>query len=203
MITIRDRKIGRDQPHSSSREMSGNHNQSLDEPWRIVDAAAAAAPHALKLQTYTADTMTLDVEERSSISDPNSLWSGTEPAQALPAGDTPWEWHEPIMQRAHELGMICFSSPFDFSAVDFLETLNVPCYKIASFENTDLPLIRRVAATRQACHRPRRAWRVSPSWTTSCARRARPAAGSDPAQVHEHLPLDAGKHEPSHDPHMR
>lgn len=148
MITIRDRKIGRDQPPFIIAEMSGNHNQSLDRALSIVEAAAACGAHALKLQTYTADTMTLDVEEREFfISDPKSLWSGTSLHKLYQQAYTPWEWHAPIMRRARELGMICFSSPFDFSAVDFLETLDVPCYKIASFENTDLPLIRRVAAT--------------------------------------------------------
>lgn len=129
-------------------EMSGNHNQSLERALAIVEAAAKAGAHALKLQTYTADTMTLDVSEREFyISDPNSLWAGTSLYKLYQAAHTPWEWHKPIFDKCKKLGIIGFSTPFDETAVDFLEELDVPCYKIASFENTDLPLIRRVAAT--------------------------------------------------------
>ena len=128
--------------------MSGNHNQSLERALAIVEAAARAGAHALKLQTYTADTMTLDVDEGEFfIEDPNSLWKGASLHQLYEKAHTPWDWHEPIFRRARELGMLAFSTPFDESAVDFLESLDVPCYKIASFENTDLPLIRKVAAT--------------------------------------------------------
>lgn len=129
-------------------EMSGNHNQSLDRALDIVDAAAASGAHALKLQTYTADTMTLDISEREFfIEDPNSLWKGRSLYDLYQEAHTPWEWHRPIFDRCRERGMICFSTPFDDTAVDFLEELGSPCYKIASFENTDLPLIRKVAGT--------------------------------------------------------
>ena len=129
-------------------EISGNHKQSLARALKIVDAAAKSGAHALKLQTYTPDTMTLDSEEDEFfISDPNSLWAGQSLHSLYNKAHTPWEWHQPIFDRARELGMIAFSSPFDETAVDFLETLSVPCYKIASFENTDLPLIRKVAST--------------------------------------------------------
>lgn len=129
-------------------EMSGNHNQSLERALEIVEAAAKSGAHGLKIQTYTPDTMTLDLNEREfHIGDPNSLWAGTSLYKLYGEAYTPWEWHKPIFDRARELGMIPFSTPFDDSAVDFLESLQVPCYKIASFENTDLPLIRRVAAT--------------------------------------------------------
>jgi len=129
-------------------EMSGNHNQSLDRALAIVDAAARAGAHAVKLQTYTADTMTLDlVEGEFTIADPDSLWSGQSMHALYQQAHTPWNWHAPIMERAKAHGMACFSSPFDESSIDFLETLDVPCYKIASFECVDLPLIRRAAGT--------------------------------------------------------
>ncbi len=129
-------------------EMSGNHNQSLERALRIVEAAAQAGADAIKLQTYTADTMTLDVRKPGFvIEDESSLWAGRQLHALYREAQTPWEWHQPIMARAAALGLHCFSTPFDETAVDFLESLNVPAYKIASFENTDLPLIRRVAAT--------------------------------------------------------
>ena len=148
MITIGNHKIGADHPPLIIAEMSGNHNQSLDRALEIVEAAAKTGAHALKIQTYTPDTMTLDLDEREfHISDPKSLWAGTSLYKLYGEAYTPWEWHKPIFDRARELGIIAFSTPFDDTAVDFLESLDMPCYKIASFENTDLPLIRRVAAT--------------------------------------------------------
>jgi N-acetylneuraminate synthase len=148
MITIANRKIGADHPPFIIAEMSGNHNQSLERALEIVEAAAKTGAHALKLQTYTPDTMTLDLDEREfHISDPSSLWAGTSLYKLYSQAYTPWEWHKPIFERARELGLIPFSTPFDDTAVDLLENLEVACYKIASFENTDLPLIRRVAAT--------------------------------------------------------
>jgi N-acetylneuraminate synthase len=148
MIKIGHRTVGAEHPPLVIAEMSGNHNQSLDRALAIVDAAAAAGAHALKLQTYTADTMTLDLDEGEfHIADPDSLWADTSLYALYQQAHTPWEWHRPIFERARAQGMLAFSSPFDESAVDFLETLDVPAYKIASFENTDLPLIRRVAAT--------------------------------------------------------
>jgi pseudaminic acid synthase len=128
-------------------EMSGNHNQSLERALEIVEAVANTGAHALKIQTYTPDTMTLDLNEREfHISDPKSLWAGTSLYKLYGQAFTPWEWHEAIFKRAKELGIIAFSTPFDATSVDFLESLDVPCYKISSFENTDLPLIRKVAA---------------------------------------------------------
>jgi len=129
-------------------EMSGNHNQSLDRALEIVEAAAKSGAHGLKLQTYTPDTMTLDLNEGEFfISDDKSLWKGQSLYSLYQKAYTPWEWHKPIFKRARELGLIAFSTAFDETAVDFLETLDVPCYKIASFENTDLPLIQKIAAT--------------------------------------------------------
>jgi N-acetylneuraminate synthase len=128
--------------------MSGNHNQSLDRALEIVDAAAESGADAVKLQTYTAETMTLNLRTRGFvIEDPGSLWNGRQLYELYEEAHTPWDWHGPIMERARARGIDCFSTPFDFSAVDFLETLDAPAYKIASFENTDLPLIEKVAAT--------------------------------------------------------
>ena len=141
-------EIGRDRPPFIIAEMSGNHNQSLDRALEIVDAAAAAGAHALKLQTYTADTMTLAINEGEFfIDDDRSLWKGSSLHDLYKLAHTPWEWHAPIMERARQRGMLCFSTPFDETAVDFLESLDVPAYKIASFENVHIPLIRKVAAT--------------------------------------------------------
>ena len=148
MITIAGRAIGAQSRPYLIAEMSGNHNQSLDRALAIVDAAAESGADAVKLQTYTAETMTLDVRAPGFvIDDPDSLWSGRQLFDLYKEAYTPWDWHAPIMARAAERGMHCFSSPFDESAVDFLMSLNVPAFKIASFENTDLPLIRKVAAT--------------------------------------------------------
>lgn len=128
--------------------MSGNHNQSLERALRIVDAAAETGVDAIKLQTYTADTMTLDLKDGDFfISNPESLWHGSSLYELYQKAHTPWEWQKKIFTRAQEHGLICFSTPFDATAVDFLEELGTPCYKIASFENTDLPLIRKVAQT--------------------------------------------------------
>jgi N-acetylneuraminate synthase len=128
--------------------MSGNHNRSLDRALAIVEAAAKAGAHGLKLQTYTPDTMTIDLNDREfHISDPGSLWQGTSLYRLYGQAYTPWEWHEPIFTRARELGLIPFSTAFDSTAVDFLEELGVPAYKVASFENADLPLIRKIAQT--------------------------------------------------------
>ena len=129
-------------------EMSGNHNQSLGRALEIVEAAARTGAHAIKLQTYTADTMTLDLKEREFfISDDRSPWKGQSLYDLYKIAHTPWDWHQPIFDCAKKHGLICFSTPFDETAVDFLEKLGAPIYKIASFENTDLPLIQRVAAT--------------------------------------------------------
>lgn len=144
-INIGSRLIGQGQKPFIIAEMSGNHNQSLERAIAIVDAAADAGADAIKLQTYTADTMTLP--GAFTIEDEHSLWKGRELYDLYKEAYTPWEWHQPIFDRARELGLIAFSSPFDETAVDFLEDLGAPAYKIASFENTDHPLLRKVAAT--------------------------------------------------------
>lgn len=140
--------IGPEHPPFIIAEVSGNHNQSLDRALELVDLAAASGAHALKLQTYTADTLTIDVKDGEFwISDPKSLWKGESLYDLYKKAYTPWEWHKPIFERCHQKGILCFSTPFDDTAVDFLESLSVPCYKIASFENVHLPLIARVAKT--------------------------------------------------------
>lgn len=147
-IRIGRREIGPNFAPFIIAEMSGNHNQSLERALAIVEAAAKSGAHGLKIQTYKPDTMTIDLDEREfHISDTKSLWEGNSLYNLYGEAYTPWEWHKPIFELARELGLIPFSTPFDDTAVDFLESLDAPCYKIASFENTDLPLIRRVAAT--------------------------------------------------------
>lgn len=147
-VEIGSRLVGPSMPPFVIAEMSGNHNQSLARALEIVEAAAASGAHALKIQTYTPETMTIDLDEGEfRISDPGSLWAGRSLYDLYREAYTPWEWHRPIFDRARALGMVPFSTPFDETAVDFLESLDVPCYKVASFENTDLPLIRKVAAT--------------------------------------------------------
>lgn len=147
-MQIGNREVGRQNRPFIIAEMSGNHNQSLERAFEIVDAAAATGADAIKLQTYTADTITLDVRGGDfEIADEKSLWKGRNLHDLYKEAHTPWEWHGPIMERARSHGMLCFSSPFDETAVDFLESLEVPAYKIASFENIHLPLIRKVART--------------------------------------------------------
>lgn len=149
-VRIGSRAIGSDHPPFVIAELSGNHNQSLDLAMQLVDAAAAAGAGAVKLQTYTAETMTLDIRDGAfRIDNPSSLWNGQTLHELYKLAYTPWEWHGPIFERCRQAGLIAFSTPFDDSAVDFLESLDVPAYKIASFEITDLPLIRRVASTRK------------------------------------------------------
>lgn len=145
---IKDRLIGLDHSPFVIAEMSGNHNQSLERALAIVEAAAKSGVHAVKLQTYTADTMTIDMcENEFLIEDTQSLWCGCSLYELYKRAHTPWVWHEIIFKRCEKLGLICFSTPFDETAVDYLESLDCPCYKIASFENIDLPLIRKVAST--------------------------------------------------------
>ena len=146
-IRIRDRIIGNNHPPFIIAEMSGNHNKSLDRALKIVEAAATAGAHGFKIQTYTPETMTLNLRSDDFlIKDNDSLWGGKSLYELYDEAFTPWEWHQPIFEKCKSLGMIPFSTPFDKTSVDFLESLNVDCYKIASFENTDLPLIKYVAS---------------------------------------------------------
>jgi pseudaminic acid synthase len=148
LIKLGKHTIGAEFPPFVIAEMSGNHNQSLDRALKIVEAASEAGAHALKIQTYTADTMTIQSTEGDFfIGDEDSLWKGQSLYQLYKQAATPWEWHQPIQARCKELGLEFFSTPFDETAVDFLESLNVPFFKVASFENTHLPLIKKIAAT--------------------------------------------------------
>lgn len=147
-VQVGDRSVGPAHPPFVIAEMSGNHDGSLDRALEIVDAVAATGAHALKLQTYTADTLTIDVDAPAfRISDEHGLWGGAHLYELYQKAHTPWDWHAPLFERARSHGMIAFSSPFDQTAIDLLEDLDVPLYKIASSEMVDLPLIRAVAAT--------------------------------------------------------
>ena len=147
-VWIENRKISLTEPPFVIAELSGNHNQSLALAFEMIEAAAKAGVDAIKLQTYTADTMTLDCDRDDfQIFEDENLWKGNSLYKLYQKAYTPWEWHRALFEKANSLGLIAFSSPFDISAVEFLETLNVPCYKIASFENNDIPLIERIAQT--------------------------------------------------------
>lgn len=147
-MQINNIQIGKNQKPYIIAEMSGNHNQSLDRALKIVEEAAHSGADAIKLQTYTADTLTIDKSDGDFyLNDPNSLWHGMSMFELYKKAYTPWEWHYEIFEKSKELGITCFSSPFDSTAVDFLESLNCPCYKIASTENTDTNLLKKVAKT--------------------------------------------------------
>jgi pseudaminic acid synthase len=146
-IVIGGVRVGPTEPPFVVAELSGNHNGSLGRALEIVDAAADAGAHALKLQTYTADTLTIDVSEREFVIGEPSPWAGRSLYDLYREAGTPWEWHEPIARRCGERGLVWFSTPFDGTSLAFLEGLGAPCYKIASFEVVHLPLVRAVAAT--------------------------------------------------------
>jgi N-acetylneuraminate synthase len=149
-IKLDGRSIGGDSPPFIIAELSGNHNQQLDLAMDMVEAAAKAGAHAIKLQTFTADSITLNVNhEHFVIQEKDSLWYGESLHALYQKAATPYEWHQPLFEKAKSLGMLAFSSPFDEQAVDFLDELNVPCFKIASFELTHLPLIRKAASKRK------------------------------------------------------
>ena len=141
-------EIGRHRPPVFLAELSGNHNGDLDRALAIIDAMADAGAHAIKLQTYTADTMTIDVDRPEfTVGDESELWAGHTLHELYEIAHTPWEWHEALFERAAARGMECLSTPFDATAVDFLESLDAPAYKVASFESTDHALVRRIAQT--------------------------------------------------------
>ena len=147
-IKLGQRAIGPGEAPFIIAELSGNHDQSLDKALAMVGAAAACGADAIKIQTYTADSMTLDIRSGDFvIQDPGNLWQGKSLYELYQLAMTPWDWHQALFARANALGMLAFSTPFDHAAVEFLEQLNVPCYKIASFENSDHALLAAVART--------------------------------------------------------
>lgn len=146
-ITIGRRTIGTDLPAYVIAELSANHNQKFDEAVRIIKAAHEAGADAIKLQTYTPDTLTINCDNEYFRIGKGTIWEGKNLYQLYTEAFTPWEWQPKLKQVANDLGLDCFSTPFDFTAVDFLEKMDVPAYKIASFELVDIALIRKVAQT--------------------------------------------------------
>ncbi len=144
-IKIGNKTVGEGQKTFIVAELSGNHNGDYNRAVEIIHAAAEAGADAVKLQTYTADTITIDCNKPWFMTSEGSLWEGRTLHDLYKEAYTPWEWHQGLMEEANKLGLECFSSPFDFTAVDYLENLNVPAYKIASFEINDIPLIRKIA----------------------------------------------------------
>jgi len=148
VVNLNGTRVGEGYKPYIVAELSGNHNQCLERALELVNAVAKAGAQAVKLQTYTADTMTLDISVGEFfIEDKGSIWRGKSLYQLYKEAHTPWEWHKTIMERCKELGLAFFSTPFDSTALEFLESLDVPFYKIASPENVDIPLIKKVAKT--------------------------------------------------------
>ncbi len=146
-IEIDGKKIGEDQPVYIVAEMSANHLQDINRAKKIIKAAKKAGADAIKLQTYRPDTITVNCRGEEFMATPGSPWEGMNLYELYQTAYTPWEWHKELMEYAGEVGITCFSSPFDLTAVEFLENLNVPAYKIASFEINDIPLIEKAAKT--------------------------------------------------------
>lgn len=144
-VTIGGKKVGVGYPAFLVAEMSANHNMDFERAKEIMRAAKTAGADAVKLQTYTADTITIDCQSPYFQITQGTLWDGTTLHKLYESAYTPWEWQQELKAYAESLGLVCFSSPFDETAVDFLEEMDMPAYKIASFEITDIPLIRKVA----------------------------------------------------------
>ena len=144
-IIIGNKMISKYTPTFIVAEMSANHNMDFERAKAIIKGVKDAGADAIKLQTYTADTITIDCDNDYFQITQGTLWDGMTLHKLYEKAYTPWEWQPKLKEYAESLGLICFSSPFDFTSVDFLETMNVPAYKIASFEITDIPLIRKIA----------------------------------------------------------
>ncbi|MBR4982473.1 MAG: pseudaminic acid synthase [Lachnospiraceae bacterium] len=142
---IGNKLVGENAPAFIVAEISGNHNQDYGRAVEIIHAAKEAGADAIKLQTYTADTITLDCDEPCFVINEGTIWDGMTLHKLYQEAYTPWEWQPRLMEEANKIGLECFSSPFDFTSVDFLENMNVPAYKIASYEINDIPLIRKIA----------------------------------------------------------
>jgi pseudaminic acid synthase len=145
-ISIGQRRIGPTEPTFIIAELSANHNHDIERAKEIVRIAADCGADAIKLQTYTADTLTID-SNAAPFQVSGTIWEGKTLHQLFAEAHLPWEWHKELMDLAKQLGLVAFSTPFDFTAVDFLESLDVPCYKVASSELVDIPLIKRIAQT--------------------------------------------------------
>lgn len=145
-IFIGNKKIGINEPAFIIAELSGNHNQSYDRAVKLIEAAKEAGADAVKLQTYTADTITIDCDNEYFQINQGTIWDGTTLHKLYEKAYTPWQWQPKLKKIAEDLGLICFSSPFDLTSIDFLEDMNVPAYKIASFEINDIPFIKKIAS---------------------------------------------------------
>ena len=149
-MIIQNKIISRKNPPFIVAEVSANHNNSLQRALKLIDEAKKAGADAVKIQTYTADTITLDSKKRDFlITDKKSLWYGKYLYELYKKGSTPWEWHNEIFNRAKKNNIICFSTPFDETAVDFLRKFNPPVFKVASFENNHFPLIKKIIKTKK------------------------------------------------------
>ena len=149
MFKFGSRKLGLGQPVFIVAELSGNHNGDIERAKRIIDAARDAGADAVKFQTYTPDTMTIDTDAPEFVVKTNAAWRGKTLYELYSEAYTPWEWHKELFAHAKKRGLVYFSTPFDETAVDFLETLKVPLYKVASFEIVDIPLLGRIGKTRK------------------------------------------------------
>jgi len=147
LLTINNRQIGPGKPVYIIAEMSANHNQDFDQAVKIIEAAKKSGADAIKLQTYTPDTITIDCDNDYFQIGKGTIWEGYNLHKLYGEAYTPWEWQSQLKKIATDIGLDFFSTPFDHTAVDFLEKIEVPVYKIASFENVDLPLLRKVAQT--------------------------------------------------------